>query len=583
MNTINYLDYELLKIIKKNPNSSQREIAKALQCSLGKTNEIINGLKKLKYIDDNNTLTKNALSLFKDEKNAIILAAGQGIRMIPINNTIPKAMLEINNEIIIERLIKQLNDAGIFDITIVVGFMKEEFDYLIDMYNVKLVVNTEYYTKNNLHSLDLVRNKIKNTYIIPCDLYFKKNPFIFNEIQSWYMFKNTITIDSDFKYNNKHHIHRVKQNGHKMVGLSFINEDDSKILKENLIQLDNDAEYMNSFWEEALFNQSSIQIFSKVVDDNLVNEINTYEDLREIDSDSSHLKNDTMKLIAKELHVELNNISNITSLKKGMTNRSFLFNVDDNKYIMRIPGEGTDLLINRQEEYDVYQAIKDLQISDEVIYMNPINGYKITKFLNDTRLCDQNNDDDLRRCMSLLKEFHKSNLKVNHTFDVFEKIDFYEKLRGEKSLYKDYKETKKNVLHLKKIIDQMPKIWTLCHIDANCDNFLFYKENGKEKIKLIDWEYAAMQDAHIDIAMFCIYSMYDRKQVDNLIDIYFEGQCEKNIRLKIYCYIAMCGLLWSNWCEYKYTLGVEFGEYSLAQYRYAKDYYKIVKNEVENL
>ena len=36
----------------------------------------------------------------------------------------------------------------------------------------------------------------------------------------------------------------------------------------------------------------------------------------------------------------------------------------------------------------------------------------------------------------------------------------------------------------------------------------------------------------------------------------------------------MCGLLWSNWCEYKRNLGVEFGEYSLAQYRYGKDFYR---------
>ena len=85
-----------------------------------------------------------------------------------------------------------------------------------------------------------------------------------------------------------------------------------------------------------------------------------------------------------------------------------------------------------------------------------------------------------------------------------------------------------------------------------------------------------MQDAHLDIAMFCIYSMYDRKQIDHLIDIYFENKCDQQTRIKIYCYISMCGLLWSNWCEYKYTLGVEFGEYSLAQYRFAKDYYKIV-------
>ena len=107
--------------------------------------------------------------------------------------------------------------------------------------------------------------------------------------------------------------------------------------------------------------------------------------------------------------------------------------------------------------------------------------------------------------------------------------------------------------------------------------------NEEEKIKLIDWEYAAMQDIHLDIAMFCIYSMYNRQQVDNLIDIYFENKCDQQTRIKIYCYISMCGLLWSNWCEYKYTLGVEFGEYSLAQYRFAKDYYKIVMEEMENI
>ena len=84
-----------------------------------------------------------------------------------------------------------------------------------------------------------------------------------------------------------------------------------------------------------------------------------------------------------------------------------------------------------------------------------------------------------------------------------------------------------------------------------------------------------MQDPHVDIAMFCIYSLYERAEVDNLIDLYFENNCTKETRLKIYCYIAACGLLWSNWCEYKRQLGIEFGEYSLRQYRYAKEYYRI--------
>ena len=53
------------------------------------------------------------------------------------------------------------------------------------------------------------------------------------------------------------------------------------------------------------------------------------------------------------------------------------------------------------------------------------------------------------------------------------------------------------------------------------------------------------------------------------------------MRIKIYCYIAICGLLWSNWCEYKRMCGVEFGEYAARkQYQYAKEYFDIVKSEI---
>lgn len=582
MNILKYIDYEFVKLLYKRSELSQRNISKILNCSLGKTNETLKILKELKYINKDNTLTKLGTNLIKKNKSAIILAAGQGIRMIPINNNVPKAMLEINGEILIERIIKQLLEADIHDITIVVGFMKEEFDYLIDRYHVRLVVNREYQEKNNLHSLNIVKDKISNTYIIPGDLYFYENPFLDNEIQSWYMLENRISKHSNVLCNTKNEIIKTKKDGLKMIGLAFINNQDSSYLKKRLEYLD-DGMHDSCFWEETLYQKNKMFIYGKIVDTNYVDEINTYEELRNIDDHSAHLNNDTLSLIANVFETNIEQIKNIKSLKKGMTNRSFLFEINQDKYIMRIPGEGTDQLINRKEEYKVYQVIKDLNISDEVIYMNPQNGYKITKYLNDTRVCNQENQEDLKKCMKLLKYFHQQDLKVDHEFDVFEKIDFYEKLRGPKSLYKDYNQTKEKVFSLKNIIEKMPKEWRLCHIDANCDNFLFYKENEEEKIKLIDWEYSAMQDTHLDIAMFCIYSMYNRQQVDNLIDIYFEDKCEQQTRIKIYCYISMCGLLWSNWCEYKYTLGVEFGEYSLAQYRFAKDYYNIVMEEMGSI
>ena len=186
--------------------------------------------------------------------------------------------------------------------------------------------------------------------------------------------------------------------------------------------------------------------------------------------------------------------------------------------------------------------------------------------------------------MKLLKKFHQMELTVDHEFEIFKQIEFYESLwEGAPSIYRDYQKTKENVLSLKPYIEAHAGKKVLTHIDAVPDNFLFCAGEDGEQLQLTDWEYAGMQDPHVDIAMFCIYSLYNKRQIDRLISIYFEGDCPNETRVKIYCYIAACGLLWSNWCEYKRSLGVEFGEYSLRQYRFAKEYYRIASEEIINI
>ena len=89
------------------------------------------------------------------------------MRMVPINTEVSKGLLEVNGETLIERLIKQLQEVDIKEIYIIVGFMKEQYEYLIDEYEVELVVNKEYASKNNLHSLKLVADRLENAYVIP--------------------------------------------------------------------------------------------------------------------------------------------------------------------------------------------------------------------------------------------------------------------------------------------------------------------------------------------------------------------------------------------------------------------------------
>ncbi len=82
------------------------------------------------------------------------------------------------------------------------------------------------------------------------------------------------------------------------------------------------------------------------------------------------------------------------------------------------------------------------------------NGYKITKFLNHARVCNPNDQNDVQKCMNRLRQFHEMHLSVDHDFDIFDQINFYENLwNGKPSIYRDYQKTKDNVLSLKSYID----------------------------------------------------------------------------------------------------------------------------------
>lgn len=582
---MNSIQKNLLLYLNSNNYESQRIISNKLNVSLGLVNKEIKSLISSGYLNKNKELTKKSYLIIKKykPKRAIILAAGICTRMVPLNSSIPKALLKINGEVIIEKQIQYLHDVGIKEIYVVVGYMKEKFEYLIDKYNVELIVNPLYNIRNNYYSLYLVRNKLSNTYIIPSDILMYDNPFSKNEIESWYMFSNNEDTNSKYRVNKSRNICLSHNNGMRMIGISYITFNEAKNIERRLIDFANN-DFSDCFWEKTLECKNGFIVNGKVVNDEDYFEINSYEDLRNIDKNNLELEHEAIKVICQVLKVDIDDIKKIEALKKGMTNKSFCFEVNGKKYIMRIPGEGTDKLISRKNEFLVYSVIKNKNISDNVLYMNPQNGFKLTEYINNARVCNCDNKNDLSLCMKFLKKFHELNLKVDHSFDIFNNIEFYEKLRnGKESDYIDYLDTKESVFSLKKYIENNVEKKCLCHIDSVADNFLIFRNNGNDCVRLIDFEYAAMQDPDVDIAMFCIYSMLDREQIDDIINIYYDNSCKLNTRIKIYCYIAACGLLWSNWCEYKKMFGVEFGEYSLKQYRYAKDYYKIATKEMEKL
>ena len=109
--------------------------------------------------------------------NAIILAAGYASRFAPLSDICPKALLPVKGEVLIERQIRQLLDAGIPEVYIVVGHKKELFRYLADKFPVTLIENSEYSSRNNHSSIYAARRHLKNSYICSSDNYFPLNPF----------------------------------------------------------------------------------------------------------------------------------------------------------------------------------------------------------------------------------------------------------------------------------------------------------------------------------------------------------------------------------------------------------------------
>ena len=198
---MNIIEKDIILHLTKASFTNQRILSEKTGYSLGKVNQSLRNLQEQGYLSAETSLTAKAFELLETHRpqRAIILAAGYGMRMIPINAEMPKGLLQVNEEPLIERVIKQLHEVKVQDITVVVGFMKEFYEYLIDEYQVELLINMEYSQKNNLHSLNLARNKIENTYIIPCDIWCGENPFHRNELYSWYMISELMDVDFLFK------------------------------------------------------------------------------------------------------------------------------------------------------------------------------------------------------------------------------------------------------------------------------------------------------------------------------------------------------------------------------------------------
>ena len=539
---------------------------------------------------------KNYVSQYKVDK-AIILACGKGTRLEPITFDMPKSFLRVKGDRMIERQIEQLKSAGIDDITIMIGYMKESFYYLKDKYKVKLIYNEEYDTKNTLATLYKAKDIIKNNnvYICVSDVYMVDNIYHKYECENYYCGAFAENLDKEWQYvrdeNNK--ITGVLDGGvneYFMVGPSFMTKEFIDRLLPLIEKAYNEKGTEGYYWENVLvenFKNLPDMYLYKIPNDTIY-EFDKLEDLKEFDKNID-TGSFSFSFVADTFKVREKDIKNINCIKSGITNKSYIFSIDDNeKYICRVPGLGTNYFIDRKTEKEVYEKLKNKNITEEIIAFD-IDGVKISKYFENAIAVDEHNEDDMRETMKLYRKLHNSGVQVEKSSDIVDEIKRYQNIIAahevssnknvvancvsdkNKSCSRSSQQQKDLVTNLSHcsrelcerqddILEELIKVKnrfnrpkTLIHGDANPGNVL--KTN--DGLKLIDFEYSGMGDPLMDIALFSVYVGFSIDEAMKLVSYYNEDEDSENIlmtnidmndvKILLKCYMALScywGVVW---------------------------------------
>ena len=515
-----------------------------------------------------------ALKPFK-VNNAVIMAAGFSSRFAPLSYETPKGLVTIRGEKLIERQIRQLKEAGIQNIIVVVGYKKELFKYLQDAFDVKIIENEEFSKRNNHSSLWAIKDYLRNTYICSVDNYFVENPFHSYEEGAFYSaeFAEGETAEWSINYDKSDKILTVQVGGKDawyMIGHAYFDETFSKQFVEILARVYDQEETRDQLWESIFV--AHLDLLSMKIHKNQtpnIYEFDSIVDATKFDSDffsqnSSRIFDD----IEKALHVRRDQLTNIYPLKSGLTNLSCYFSVNDLGYVYRYPGVGTEKLVDRQAEFEALKVAQQTGLDGTYLAGCSTLGWKISRFIQDARMLNPKVDSELQAAMQLMRKLHQLEAKIERDFNFVKQGLKYESLWLPYVTMTDEDQWLRDaVLHLSNKIQTRDKVLT--HNDFFGLNILIDASN---RLHLIDWEYAGMGDEANDYGTFVVTSLLTDEEADQALAYYLEHEPTLEEQQHFYAFVVFAAWCWYNWALYKEALDECVGDWRRI-YRHCATHY----------
>ena len=518
-------------------------------------------------------------------KEAVILAAGNRKDFDR-----PVGFLEIEDFKVIERIIKMLKQNGIEKIVIVTGYKSDYFEKLKSFDNTIHIVKNDYYKwTGNMASLALAEKELDGDFlIIENDLVFE-DVAIERIINSSYKDCVLITNESgsgdeafvelreNYLYKISKDIHQFNKIDGEMIGISKISKEFFKLMLEEFSM--NMNPYVN--YEYIILDISRVhKVGVEKIIDLVWGEIdnkNQYEML---------IKNIMPRLRRKEISTRIEEVKNVLinnlDIKReeislvypigGMTNNNYKAKVKEKEYVIRIPGAGTNEMIDRKSEAINSRLVAKAGIDAEILYYDVNTGTKVSAMIEGAETINPamaKMQINMKKITDILRRLHNSNLEMKNEFNVFKYIKEYESLLNKFNgkYYDEYSEVREKVMSLETILKKKGAYLAPCHCDTVPENFIKDK-NGK--MYLIDWEYSGLNDPMWDLAAHSIECEFSQEDEELMLKMYFEGKEDKNSKNRLQIYKICQDLLWSIWTRIKEEQGEDFGTYGLDRFNRCK-------------
>lgn len=571
--------FEVLNALRREPSASQRDVAASSGLSLGTVNSTLKSLQEEGLAEGGKPTPAGmeALAPYKVD-NAVILAAGLSSRFAPISYEKPKGVLRVRGEILIERQIEQLREAGITDITVVVGYKKEYFFYLRKKYGVTLVNNDEYASRNNNGSLWRVRGCLGNTYVCSSDDYFTQNPFNAYVFKAYYsaQYADGPTKEWCMETGAGGRITKVTVGGSNswyMLGHVYFDRAFSERFVKILEEEYDRPETVDMLWEDLYIEHiKELDMVLRPYPAGAINEFDSLDELRAFDPHFlENVDSEIFDNIVAVLGCTKAEIHDVYPLKQGLTNLSCHFATNDGEYVYRHPGIGTELLINRAGEVAAQKAAKQLGIDETFIHEDPERGWKISRFIPNCKNLDPHDPAQVARAMQMARSLHESGVTVETTFDFYQEAKRYESLLLEKGPIDipGYAEDAADADALEAFVVADAAPMCLSHNDFFMLNFLI---DDADRYYLIDWEYSGMSDYANDFGTFCVCCQLSPEEIDVALEAYFGRKPTRAERAHNLAHIALAGWCWYLWSLLKEAEGDFVGEWLYIYYNYGREY-----------